>query len=391
MEVPCEFGMNAWNNGLTLRYACWVTTSVEITAKNSKIKSFKGFHLPGKSDSDVKVLFIQHTIVNFFPRGLSTIFPQLDALAVRDCGMKEITREDLEGLENLATLSLDFNNIKSLPNDLLRGMRRLRFVDFRNNKLEQVNPLVLEPIRHNKLKYVDFRGNKNIDVVFEPMEGLAFVKHLPSFQHLIEALHLTQDLKCSKANEVNTMDKDKYLENVTRTFKELRISGKFSDLVLTVGVKKFHVHKSILATQSPKLAAIIEDKVDELKLEDVTEKDVEDFLHYVYTGEMCDGANHTGIFGIAAKLGASTLTSICERKILDNVNQSNATNVFFLGCAHGSEKMKLEAFKEIKKMFPGKTLSDDLMNKPEILRELIETRRNADYMFQKFQHLMKNN
>jgi hypothetical protein len=63
---------------------------------------------------------------------------------------------------------------------------------------------------------------------------------------------------------------------------------------------------------------------------------------------------------------------------LQSLNESNALDVLTLGSLYSSDDLKRAAFNEFLKNYQGKHLSESLINRPEVLKELIEVERNHD-------------
>lgn len=62
--------------------------------------------------------------------------------------------------------------------------------------------------------------------------------------------------------------------------------------------------------------------------------------------------------------------------MIRNIDETNAFEIFLLGHLHDSEMMKECAFREIKKITPGKILPNDLLKHPENLKEIVEAGLN---------------
>lgn len=165
-------------------YACTITSAV-ITEK-SFIEEINGVHRPGKNNIDVEAIRFLDGRVEFFPRGLYNIFPNLKFLQIRNCGLKQITRKDLIGLEGLTTLSIYKNALVLLPSDLLINMRNLTRVSFGFNKLQLVHPNILKPMLHNKITLINFAGNATINLFYQQDQ----VGSVKSVEKLMERLHL---------------------------------------------------------------------------------------------------------------------------------------------------------------------------------------------------------
>jgi len=75
--------------------------------------------------------------------------------------MKEISMNDLVGLENLTKLQIEFGNLISLPGDLFKNMPHLEYISFNYNRIEFIGKDLLKPL--TKIKFIDLRGNVKID------------------------------------------------------------------------------------------------------------------------------------------------------------------------------------------------------------------------------------
>lgn len=164
-------------------------------------------------------------------------------------------------------------------------------------------------------------------------------------------------------------------------------SKEHADFIITAGAaddpKEFKVHKCVLATTSSVFAAAFKDHTEEYKegkmyIEEFSPESIEEFLTFIYTGDVPRRDNAMDLFAISAKYDVSQLKSISEIIVLHNINELNAIEVFSLGNLYDSEKLKQAAFEAIKKMFPEKILQDSLMQNPEALKELVEARRDLD-------------
>src|SRR5690349_14285385 len=142
MEINCRFQTISWNSKQL--YACNVKEA-SITEKDQVIKEFKGVHKAGKSDKDVRIVWFNKANVNHFPRGLEKHFPNLTHLFIFVCGIKEISRNDLKGLEGLVYLRIENCQLTSLPDDLFTEMPNLRVVLFYGNKIEFASSEFLKP------------------------------------------------------------------------------------------------------------------------------------------------------------------------------------------------------------------------------------------------------
>jgi hypothetical protein len=100
----------------------------------------------------------------------------------------------------------------------------------------------------------------------------------------------------------------------------------------------------------------------------------------MYTGRL-KKCNATEVYAIASKYDVKLLKKMTEKIIVDDVNETDAFEVFNLGHLHNSDEMKRVAFREIEKMFPGRVLDYQLIGNPDDLKHLIKVHRK----FQEFE------
>lgn len=169
MYVKCEYALESWNGFPNKLYTGWIT-SASITKIDDRTikKSISEIHENGKSDSDVEAVSFEETVVGFFPRDLHINFPYLVALSIFNCGLIEVSRDDLKDLTSLEAIYLNSNQLKELPNNLFEDMPKLRIIELYGNKLEFISSKLLEPVIGNGLTLVDLRGNKIIDAFYWP-------------------------------------------------------------------------------------------------------------------------------------------------------------------------------------------------------------------------------
>ena len=370
MEFECKYFNPHWPNGF--KYTCEVS-KVSITEPGTRIATFKGTHAAGKTNNDVEVLSIYCTQIEYFPRGLSTIFPRLTNVLVDGCGLKEISRKDFEGLGNLEYLDLTTNELKSLPNDLFVETPKLQWIYLGNNKIERLGSKIFDPLDQKNLKAFNLSGNSTINMNYN--QGNVTT---------LEALMKKIDAKCLPPIEEPLFEASQpptKTENRFNKFREYFVTGKFSDFPIKVRDKEHRIHKNILAAQSSVFESMFsEDNGDDVKvfekIKNMSDDAFEDFLRYFYFGTIRSEDNAMELFGLAVEFDVATLKFECEEIILLNLNDFNMLEVFNLAHLHSSEVLKKAAFATIKKSFP--EISDNLINAPEIVARLINAKRHLD-------------
>lgn len=137
-------------------YSCDVY-HLRIRNANKTIDDVKGEHARGKSNSDVKALFINDKTCFFVPKGIGRFFKHLENLQIRNSALNEVSKVDLRPFSELIGLWLDGNNLKFLEADLFEFNRNLQFIDFRNNRIQTISADILDPIFN--LREILFSGN----------------------------------------------------------------------------------------------------------------------------------------------------------------------------------------------------------------------------------------
>lgn len=133
--------------------------SLEITEPETRVTAFAA------DPCSITKLIIENsenTHVNrvcYFPRGLPALLPNLEELSIVNCGLQNITAEDLQGLNRLKILNLSRNQLEYLPDDLFTHVPQLRRAIFENNKIKL---RLLDPLTNHEV--VDLRRNEIIKV-----------------------------------------------------------------------------------------------------------------------------------------------------------------------------------------------------------------------------------
>jgi BTB/POZ domain len=109
-----------------------------------------------------------------------------------------------------------------------------------------------------------------------------------------------------------------------------------------------------------------------MTINDFSSDTVEGMLKFMYTGEVNESIA-MDLLAVAEKYDVKNLKSRTEMTI----NESNALEILKFGNLHNSKEIKCEAFSKIKKMFPEIKFSDELMKKPEDLKEVIYIHLNC--------------
>lgn len=135
---------------------------------------------------------------------------------------------------------------------------------------------------------------------------------------------------------------------LSESFGSLLTRQNYFDVVLIVDERKFYVHKLILAARSPVFDAMFKYNMKEnilkcIEISDMDKSVVEQMLHYIYTGKCkCDNLKNLaeGLFVAADKYDLRGLKIRCEKILLENLSEENATRILILAEKYGASKLK---------------------------------------------------
>jgi hypothetical protein len=93
--IECNFGTGGWW-AIGNVYSCGLRADSSITSPGVTVTSANGNHEPSMSHADVQNFFSLGATINFMPRGLNDVFPNLVGIWINIAGMKEIHQSDLK-------------------------------------------------------------------------------------------------------------------------------------------------------------------------------------------------------------------------------------------------------------------------------------------------------
>ena len=374
-------------------YTCRIFPA-DVTKPDKEIKAIHGIHLNGFTNDSVRIVDFNLSVLNFVPKGLIKIFPNLLCLKIVNCGLKEICGEDLAEFENLERLDISSNQLTTVPKNLFVNTPKLKWISLDNNKIEHISSELFQPIIHNKIQHISFLGNTYNDAIFSP----GYSKSVSSVAELMRII----DLRNLKLKSVETFQNHKesnelhqniltcHQKNIIDNYENLYDTGNFSDFVIIANKQKeFKVHKSIIAAQSEGFAEVFQKdpNANHMHIEDLSLKAVEKFLRYLYTGKLPEDLNSMEIFALASKLKVRKLQSVLEKKVLSQLDEKNALKTFSLAHKYESSELKRAAFNKIKKLFPDRKLPDELAEDFSSVEEIMELKLKMDAVVAKFSKL----
>jgi hypothetical protein len=257
LNLTCCFEDIDWRHHIF--YTCKLTSAV-IASPGTIVKSISGQHGINKSHSDVQGIDITGQNVEFLPRGFPQIFDSsnLVGLDIDSSGLKMLTRDDLQGLENLEQFHAGGNELTWLPDDLFVGMTKLKEFSFRKNKIKRLSAKFIENIAGNQPIYIDFRDNAAINAIYEPGRKIS-----------------VQDIE-----ELSTI--------IGGTCEPTNFGPEPDFTITSEELFEFRVHKSTLTTRSKVFAAACQAYPDRNRahLDKCSIDVVEAFLQFLYNEKL---------------------------------------------------------------------------------------------------------
>jgi Leucine-rich repeat (LRR) protein len=131
-------------------YTCNVT-SLNITEPETVVNEFRA------DPFRISHLVMDSRNIEYFPRGLPKLLPNLKFIQLTNCRLRKIERDDLAGFTSLKTLNLDNNSLEHLPDSLFEHVPQLETFSCKNNSLKLK---LLEPLKNHRI--VDVSENRHI-------------------------------------------------------------------------------------------------------------------------------------------------------------------------------------------------------------------------------------
>lgn len=313
------------------------------------------------------------------PNNFHDFFPNLISLNVYDCGLKKISRLDFKNLINLKEIHLTYVKIEELPADLFADLKDLEIIDFKGNQINSIGKNIFKHLEN--LKFVDFRENPSIDFIYADT--------------CYKFENIQSTLRIFKVKELNAI-LNGFFPSIPKPLLDIESVLKiddFKDLTVKVCGTDFKVHKLMLAARSATLAEMIKNNPDahEIIFDDIEGEIFKIILDFIYDDKMPQNydENSQKVFATAGKFKLEQLKLKVGEMLCDAVTLENSFEMLNLACKHNYIELKLKSFEEIKKIFLDKNLTDDLMEKPEMLQKMIDAKNAYEKQLKEAEETMK--
>lgn len=151
--LECEFKTyddSHWGS----RYTC-IAKNFKTTLSDRTITEVKGLHDNGKSNADVKRLFIKKQSCSFLPLNVASHFPNLEILYVMNSNVQNLFDGDLDGLTSLKVFDVSHNPVEKLGKDFFKNCPTIEKLSFYDCHLKVIDAKALDPLVNLKLGVFD--------------------------------------------------------------------------------------------------------------------------------------------------------------------------------------------------------------------------------------------
>ncbi|XP_035241833.1 kelch-like protein 5 [Anguilla rostrata] len=169
---------------------------------------------------------------------------------------------------------------------------------------------------------------------------------------------------------------------ITHGLKQLLDAQQLCDVTLLVEGKKFMCHRVLLAAVSPYFRAmftspLVESRLTEIRLEEVTPSVMETVIQFVYTGEAglsLDTAED--LFVAANRLQVMPLQDLCSRFLFEHLSVENCLGMYSLARSHHDQLLLRASLRLVAQHFPRVARQNDfLLLDPGTLGSLLASDR----------------
>ena len=170
-----------------------------------------------------------------------------------------------------------------------------------------------------------------------------------------------------------------HCSSLLNSFKKMLENRELCDVILTVGMKQFHVHKVILAASSPYFQAMFtsalqESALKEIDLKGTNAETVETLINCVYESTLTITVeNATSVLALAAQWQMEKVVEVCGTFIGNHLDIENCLEMLIFADVHGCDVLKKAATDVSIVDFSGVCQTEAFVNAPmEILLEFLK-------------------
>lgn len=158
INIDCTFRNHGWGVIGTV-YTCVIKSS-QIIANETYITGFTGTHVSGYANTDVRGFYFEKNChhIKEVPSNIHEFFPNFIGISMWDCGVVNLSGNELKKYRNLQYFTVDYSFIERIPGNLFSYNPQMKLINFGNNFISRIGANLLEPIQ-NTLVSVSFLNN----------------------------------------------------------------------------------------------------------------------------------------------------------------------------------------------------------------------------------------
>lgn len=152
------------------RYTC-IAENLATSLLDRTVINLMGNHSKGKSDDDVKQVFVNKQNCPYLPLGVGKFFKNLEIFYVMNSKVEQLTNDDLSGMPKLKIFDMSHNPITNLTRDFFQGHSTIEMISFYKCELTFIETGALDSLVNLKEVFlgknlcVDYNANEKSKIV----------------------------------------------------------------------------------------------------------------------------------------------------------------------------------------------------------------------------------
>jgi hypothetical protein len=385
-------------------------------------------HRADLKEESIQGIIFNECIISQIVVNVYDIYKNLTTLHFNNCQFKnKVLRAFLKEFGSLKELSIINCDIgQEIPAMMLTYMKNLEILILNGSKINNIHDKFLNPVR-TTIKYVEFLKNPITECIFavapyaNPNYQPRSIHKCKTIDELMELLEISSKRALERSNQrtslhssrtslasyksedkpfvpkesvsqasktIHLSNDDLLPSNISRDVKNYLACDQFKDFEIRIEDKSFKVHKFILAARSSVLGKMISENpdADSLNLIDIPIDIVQVLLNFIYYDKMPvprDQNMLKDVFIASGRLKLTELHKFSSKNLM--VKNDNAIEMLKLANKFQDLELRARSFEEVKKIFSGKAIKNEMADNPEELEKLLEAKNQMEEEMRKVQ------
>ena len=133
---------------------CWHENNVytchgdfQLDEDEHTVQSVTGNHTTRKTNSDVRILYINEQNLAFVPSGVSRFYPNLEGFELNNNTIQILTRDGFKGLTKLNKIAFRSNLITAIDSFIFIENPNIQWIDFSQNPLKHIGAFAFSNLK----------------------------------------------------------------------------------------------------------------------------------------------------------------------------------------------------------------------------------------------------